>query len=191
MGQIKVEMNPNGIEGLAVIEPTVHGDSRGYFCETYNENDMKEVGLDLRFVQDNQSFSSMGVLRGLHFQKQFPQGKLVRVIQGEVYDVAVDLRTGSSTYGKYYGVRLSEENFKQFYIPKGFAHGFVVLSDTALFCYKCTDFYHHNDEGGLRWNDPDIGVKWPIDGIEVKLSDKDQKNPTLKEIEESGFKFVF
>lgn len=191
MGQIKVEMNPNGIEGLAVIEPTVHGDSRGYFCETYNENDMKEAGLDLRFVQDNQSFSSKGVLRGLHFQKQFPQGKLVRVIQGEVYDVAVDLRTGSPTYGKSYGVRLSEKNFKQFYIPKGFGHGFVVLSDTALFCYKCTDFYHPNDEGGLMWDDPDIGVEWPIDGIEVKLSDKDQMNPSLKEIEESGFKFVF
>lgn len=191
MGQIKVEMNPNGIEGLAVIEPTVHGDSRGYFCETYNENDMKEAGLDLIFVQDNQSLSSKGVLRGLHFQKQFPQGKLVRVIQGEVYDVAVDLRTGSPTYGKYYGVNLSESNFKQFYVPKGFAHGFVVLSDTALFCYKCTDFYHPNDEGGLMWNDPDIGVEWPIDGIEVKLSDKDQKNPTLKQIEESGFKFVF
>ncbi|CZQ95868.1 dTDP-4-dehydrorhamnose 3,5-epimerase [Trichococcus ilyis] len=191
MGKIKVEMNPNGIEGLAIIEPTVHGDSRGYFCETYNENDMKEAGLDLRFVQDNQSFSSKGVLRGLHFQKQFPQGKLVRVIQGEVYDVAVDLRTGSPTYGKSYGVILSEENFKQFYIPKGFAHGFVVLSYTALFCYKCTDFYHPNDEGGLMWDDPDIGVEWPIDGIEVKLSEKDQKNPTLKEIEESGFKFVF
>lgn len=191
MGKIKVEMNPNGIEGLAVIEPTVHGDSRGYFCETYNENDMKEAGLDLRFVQDNQSFSSKGVLRGLHFQKQFPQGKLVRVIQGEVYDVAVDLRTGSPTYGKYYGVNLSESNFKQFYIPKGFAHGFVVISDAALFCYKCTDFYHPNDEGGLMWNDPDIGVEWPIDGMEVKLSDKDQKNPPLKEIEESGFKFVF
>lgn len=191
MGQIKVEMNPNGIEGLAVIEPTVHGDSRGCFCETYNENDMKEAGLDLIFVQDNQSLSSKGVLRGLHFQKQFPQGKLVRVIQGEVYDVAVDLRTGSPTYGKYYGVNLSESNFKQFYVPKGFAHGFVVLSDTALFCYKCTDFYHPNDEGGLMWNDPDIGVEWPIDGIEVKLSDKDQKNPTLKQIEESGFKFVF
>ena len=191
MGQIKVERNPNGIEGLAVIEPAVHGDSRGYFCETYNEKDMKEAGLALKFVQDNQSFSSKGVLRGLHFQKQFPQGKLVRVIQGEVYDVAVDLRTGSPTYGKYYGVILNESNFKQFYIPKGFAHGFVVLSDTALFCYKCTDFYHPNDEGGLMWNDSDIGIEWPIDGIEVKLSDKDQKNPTLKEIEESGFKFVF
>lgn len=191
MSQIKVEHNPNGIQGLAVIEPTVHGDSRGYFVETYNENDMKEAGLDLVFVQDNQSFSSKGVLRGLHFQKQFPQGKLVRVIQGEVYDVAVDLRTGSPTYGKYYGVILNETNFKQFYIPKGFAHGFVVLSETALFCYKCTDFYHPNDEGGLMWNDPDIAVAWPVEGIEVKLSDKDKINPTLKEIEASGFKFVY
>lgn len=191
MGQIKVTKNPNGIEGLAVIEPKVFGDARGYFVETYNEQDMKEAGLDLVFVQDNQSFSSKGVLRGLHFQKEYPQGKLVRVVQGEVYDVAVDLRTGSPTYGKYYGVILSETNFKQMYIPKGFAHGFVVLSDTALFCYKCTDFYHPNDEGGLMYNDPDIGVDWPIEGLEIKLSDKDKVNPTLKEIEESGFKFVF
>ena len=189
MSQIKVEHNPKAIQGLAVIEPTVHGDARGYSVETYNENDMKEAGLDLVFVQDNQSFSSKGVLRGLHFQKQYPQGKLVRVIQGEVYDVAVDLRSGSPTYGKYYGVLLSEKNFKQFYIPKGFAHGFVVLSETALFCYKCTDFYHPNDEGGLAWNDPNIGIDWPVDGVEVKLSDKDQKNPTLREIEASGFKF--
>lgn len=191
MGQIKVTKNPNGIEGLAVIEPKVFGDARGYFVETYNEQDMKEAGLDLVFVQDNQSFSSKGVLRGLHFQKEYPQGKLVRVVQGEVYDVAVDLRTGSPTYGKYYGVILSETNFKQMYIPKGFAHGFVVLSDTALFCYKCTDFYHPNDEGGLMYNDPDIGVDWPIDGLDIKLSDKDKVNPSLKEIEESGFKFVF
>lgn len=191
MGQIKVTKNPNGIEGLAVIEPKVFGDARGYFVETYNEQDMKEAGLDLVFVQDNQSFSSKGVLRGLHFQKEYPQGKLVRVVQGEVYDVAVDLRTGSPTYGKYHAEILSETNFKQMYIPKGFAHGFVVLSDTALFCYKCTDFYHPNDEGGLMYNDPDIGVDWPIDGLDIKLSDKDKVNPTLKEIEESGFKFVF
>lgn len=191
MGQIKVTKNPNGIEGIAVIEPKVFGDARGYFVETYNEQDMKEAGLDLVFVQDNQSFSSKGVLRGLHFQKEYPQGKLVRVVQGEVYDVAVDLRTGSPTYGKYHAEILSETNFKQMYIPKGFAHGFVVLSDTALFCYKCTDFYHPNDEGGLMYNDPDIGVDWPIEGLDIKLSDKDKVNPTLKEIEESGFKFVF
>ena len=135
MGQIKVEKNVGGIQGLCVIEPTVHGDSRGYFMETYNENDMKEAGLDMVFVQDNQSCSTKGVLRGLHFQKQFPQGKLVRVIKGSVYDVAVDLRSDSETYGKYYGIELTEENKKQFYIPQGFAHGFLVLSDVAEFCY--------------------------------------------------------
>ena len=154
MGQIKVEKNVGGIQGLCVIEPTVHGDSRGYFMETYNENDMKEAGLDMVFVQDNQSCSTKGVLRGLHFQKQFPQGKLVRVIKGSVYDVAVDLRSDSETYGKYYGIELTEENKKQFYIPQGFAHGFLVLSDVAEFCYKCTDFYHPGDEGGMAWNDP-------------------------------------
>ena len=161
MGQIKVEKNVGGIQGLCVIEPTVHGDSRGYFMETYNENDMKEAGLDMVFVQDNQSCSTKGVLRGLHFQKQFPQGKLVRVIKGSVYDVAVDLRSDSETYGKYYGIELTEENKKQFYIPQGFAHGFLVLSDVAEFCYKCTDFYHPGDEGGMAWNDPEIGIQWP------------------------------
>ena len=140
MGQIKVTKAP--IEGLYVIEPTVHGDSRGYFMETYNQNDMREAGLDMTFVQDNQSMSTKGVLRGLHFQKQYPQGKLVRVIQGTVFDVAVDLRPGSKTYGQWYGVELSEENNKQFYVSEGFAHGFLVLSDVAEFCYKCTDFYH-------------------------------------------------
>ena len=152
MGQIKVEKNVGGIQGLCVIEPTVHGDSRGYFMETYNENDMKEAGLDMVFVQDNQSCSTKGVLRGLHFQKQFPQGKLVRVIKGSVYDVAVDLRSDSETYGKYYGIELTEENKKQFYIPQGFAHGFLVLSDIAEFCYKCTDFCHPGDEGGMAGN---------------------------------------
>jgi dTDP-4-dehydrorhamnose 3,5-epimerase len=192
MAQIKVTHNLNGIEGLAVIEPTVHGDSRGYFVETYNQNDMLEAGLDLTFVQDNQSKSSKGVLRGLHFQKQYPQGKLVRVISGSVYDVAVDLRTGSQTYGKYYAITLTDTNNLQFYIPRGFAHGFLVLSDEAVFAYKCTDFYHPNDEGGLAWDDPDIGIDWPLSEIEeVKLSDKDKANPTLKEIEASGFKFVF
>lgn len=192
MGQIKVEKNVGGIQGLCVIEPTVHGDSRGYFMETYNENDMKEAGLDMVFVQDNQSCSTKGVLRGLHFQKLFPQGKLVRVIKGSVYDVAVDLRSNSETYGKYYGIELTEENKKQFYIPQGFAHGFLVLSDIAEFCYKCTDFYHPGDEGGMAWNDPEIGIQWPqvngsyqgsasaegyemADGTALNLSDKDQK----------------
>ena len=192
MGQIKVEKNVGGIQGLCVIEPTVHGESRGYFMETYNENDMKEAGLDMVFVQDNQSCSTKGVLRGLHFQKEYPQGKLVRVIKGSVYDVAVDLRSQSETYGKYFGIELTEENKKQFYIPKGFAHGFLVLSDVAEFCYKCTDFYRPGDEGGMAWNDPEIGIQWPQvkgtypgsasaegyvmeDGTALNLSDKDQK----------------
>ena len=159
MGQIKVTKAP--IEGLYVIEPTVHGDKRGYFMETYNQNDMREAGLDMVFVQDNQSSSVKGVLRGLHFQKEHPQGKLVRVIRGSVFDVAVDLRQGSATFGKWFGVELTEENNKQFYISEGFAHGCLVLSDIAEFCYKCTDFYHPNDEGGLAWNDPAIGIEWP------------------------------
>ena len=161
MGQIKVQKNVGGIEGLCVIEPAVHGDSRGYFMETYNQRDMEEAGLNMVFVQDNQSCSTKGVLRGLHFQKEFPQGKLVRVIKGSVYDVAVDLRSSSETYGKYFGIELTEENKKQFYIPEGFAHGFLVLSDIAEFCYKCTDFYHPGDEGGMAWNDPEIGIQWP------------------------------
>lgn len=149
----KITVTPCDIEGLYVIEPTVFKDERGYFVETYNQNDMKEAGLDMVFVQDNQSMSTRGVLRGLHFQKQFPQGKLVRVVRGKVFDVAVDLRSDSKTYGKWFGVELSAENMKQFYIPEGFAHGFLVLSDEAEFCYKCTDFYHPGDEGGLAWND--------------------------------------
>ena len=189
MGQIKVTKCP--IEGLYIIEPTVHGDSRGYFVETYNQRDMQENGLNMVFVQDNQSMSVKGVLRGLHFQKQYPQGKLVRVISGRVFDVAVDLRAGSATYGKWYGVELSAENKKQFYISEGFAHGFLVLSDTAEFCYKVTDFYHPGDEGGLAWNDPAIGIDWPeltgtyhgtasgegytlSDGTPLNLSAKDQ-----------------
>ncbi|NLY18960.1 MAG: dTDP-4-dehydrorhamnose 3,5-epimerase [Clostridiaceae bacterium] len=192
MSQIEVIKNPNGIEGLAVIKPTVHRDSRGYFVETYNQKEMEEAGLFLTFVQDNQSKSYKGVLRGLHFQKNYPQGKLVRVIQGAVYDVAVDLRKNSPTYGSYYGIILTDTNFLQFFIPKGFAHGFLVLSDEAVFAYKCTDYYHPNDEGGLAWDDPDIGIKWPLDGIEkVKLSEKDKANPILKKIETSGFKFMF
>ena len=160
MGQIKIEKNVGGINGLCIIEPAVHGDSRGYFMETYSQRDMEEAGLSMKFVQDNQSMSVKGVLRGLHFQKQYPQGKLVRVIKGRVFDVAVDLRADSETYGKWYGVELTEENKKQFYISEGFAHGFLVLSDTAEFCYKCTDFYHPGDEGGLAWNDPEIGIEW-------------------------------
>ena len=189
MAGIKVTKCP--IEGLYIIEPTVHGDSRGYFMETYNLRDMEAAGLNMRFVQDNQSMSVKGVLRGLHFQKEFPQGKLVRVIRGRVFDVAVDLRKSSSTYGKWYGVELSEENKKQFYISEGFAHGFLVLSDTAEFCYKVTDFYHPGDEGGLAWNDPAIGIEWPellgeycgiascdgytlLDGTPLNLSEKDR-----------------
>ena len=196
MGQIKVTKAP--IEGLYVIEPSIHGDARGYFMETYNQKDMHEAGLDMVFVQDNQSMSTKGVLRGLHFQKQYPQGKLVRVIKGSVYDVAVDLREGSPTYGQYYGVALTEENKKQFYISEGFAHGFLVLSDVAEFCYKVTDFWQPGDESGLAWNDPEINIQWPQlrgtypgsasaegytleDGTPLNLSDKDQKWLGLKD----------
>ena len=179
----KINVTTCEIEGLKVIEPTVFGDSRGYFFESYNYNDYKAAGIPEVFVQDNQSASKKGVLRGLHFQKEYPQDKLVRVIRGEVFDVAVDLREGSSTYGKWYGVILSEDNKKQFFIPKGFAHGFLVLSEYAEFAYKCTDFYHPNDEGGLLYNDPDIGIKWPVDeGMELIFSEKDKKWPTLKEL---------
>ena len=197
MGQITVEKNVGGIEGLCIITPAVHGDHRGYFMETYSRRDMEEVGINIVFVQDNQSCSTKGVLRGLHFQKQFPQTKLVRVIKGRVFDVAVDLRKDSKTYGKWYGVELTGENKKQFFIPKGFAHGFLVLSDIAEFCYKCDDFWHPNDEGGLAWNDPAIGIEWPeligtyngtasaegyvlADGTKLNLSDKDQKWDTLE-----------
>lgn len=180
MGQIKVTTCE--IEGLKVIEPRVFGDERGYFFESYNYNDFKEAGISQVFVQDNQSASKRGVLRGLHFQKNFPQDKLVRVIRGEVFDVAVDLRKDSKTYGKWFGVVLSEDNKKQFFIPKNFAHGFLVLSDYAEFAYKCTDFYHPDDEGGLLYNDPDIGVEWPFEeGVELILSDKDQKWSGIKE----------
>lgn len=185
MGKIKVENDCNGIAGLKVVEPAVFGDPRGYFMETYNYNDFKEAGIDCTFVQDNQSSSRKGVLRGLHFQIAYPQDKLVRVIRGEVYDVAVDLREGSETFGKHYGVVLSEENKKQFFIPKGFAHGFIVLSEEAEFCYKVTDFYHANDEGGLIWNDPEIGVKWPMpQGMterDLILSDKDRQWGGIRE----------
>lgn len=180
MGQIKVEKCD--IEGLYVITPQVHEDARGYFVETYNQRDFAEAGLNMDFVQDNQSKSTKGVLRGLHFQKQFPQGKLVRVLSGRVFDVAVDVRRNSETYGKWFGVELSDENKKQFYISEGFAHGFLVLSDEAVFAYKVTDFYHPGDEGGVMWNDPDIAVEWPLEpGMEVQLSDKDKIQPSFKE----------
>ena len=192
MGQITVEKNAGGIEGLCVITPALHGDNRGYFMETYSQRDLEEHGIFVNFVQDNQSMSTKGVLRGLHFQKNYPQTKLVRVIRGSVFDVVVDLRRGSVTYGKWYGVLLTEENTKQFLVPRGFAHGFLVLSDTAEFCYKCDDFYHPNDEGGLAWNDPSIAIEWPdvtgdyqgtasaegyalSDGTVLNLSDKDQR----------------
>ncbi len=181
----KINVTTCEIDGLKVIEPTVFGDSRGYFFESYNYNDYKAAGIPEVFVQDNQSASKKGVLRGLHFQKEYPQDKLVRVIRGEVFDVAVDLREGSSTYGKWYGVILSEDNKKQFFIPKGFAHGFLVLSEYAEFAYKCTDFYHPNDEGGLLYNDPDIGIEWPgIEDIELTMSEKDMKWPGIKEYTE-------
>lgn len=197
VGQITVEKNVGGIEGLCVITPAVHGDARGYFMETYNEREMKEAGFDIQFVQDNQSMSVKGVLRGLHFQINYPQCKLVRAVRGSVFDVAVDLREGSATYGKWYGVKLSEENKKQFLIPEGFAHGFLVLSDEAEFCYKVNDFWHPNDEGGLAWNDPAIGIQWPdvtggyrgtpsaegycmTDGTPLTLSEKDQEWPGLE-----------
>lgn len=167
------------IEGLYEIQPRVFGDNRGYFLETYSEKDFFEAGLTMKFVQDNQSMSTKGVLRGMHFQKTFPQGKLVRALQGKVYDVAVDLRKASKTFGQYYGVILDGEKQNQFYIPEGFAHGFLVLSDTATFAYKCTDFYHPEDEGGLMWNDAAIGIDWSsIAGdIEPNLSEKDTKHP--------------
>lgn len=201
MGQIKVTKAP--IEGLYVIEPTVHTDSRGYFMETYNQREMQEAGLTMHFVQDNQSRSTKGVLRGLHFQKQYPQGKLVWVIRGSVFDVAVDMRKGSKTYGQWYGMELTEENKKQFYISEGFAHGYLVLSDVAEFCYKVTDFWHPGDEGGIAWNDPDIGIDWPQltgeyqgtasakgyrmeDGTGLILSEKDELWQRLKSLQENG-----
>lgn len=168
------------IEGVYIIDVKTYGDHRGYFMETYKESDFAEAGVNCRFVQDNQSSSRKGVLRGLHFQKTHPQAKLVRVLRGEVFDVAVDLRGNSATYGKWVGVRLSAENHRQFLIPRGFAHGFLVLSDEAEFAYKCDDLYHPEDEGGILWNDPDVAIEWP-DAGEVLLSEKDLKNPTLKE----------
>lgn len=170
------------IDGVIIVEPKVFGDSRGYFMETYQEKAFKEGGIPSDFVQDNQSKSRKGVLRGLHFQNNYPQAKLVRVIKGEVFDVAVDLRKGSDTYGKWVGVLLSDENKRQFYVPRGFAHGFLVLSEEAEFVYKCDDFYHPEDEGGVMWNDPDIGIEWPTLDTEILLSEKDKKHPDFKEL---------
>lgn len=176
------------IEGVYIIEPKVFGDNRGYFMETYNKEHFAEAGLNMTFVQDNESKSTKGVLRGLHFQKKHSQGKLVRATKGKVFDVAVDLRKGSPTYGEWEGVVLSEENNSQFYIPEGFAHGFLVLSEVAVFNYKCTDFYAPEYDGGVMWNDPDINIKWPLEGIEnIILSEKDKKHPNLKELDLSGY----
>ena len=196
MGQIKVM--PTQLEGLYVVEPKAHGDARGYFIETYNQKDFYEWGLKATFVQDNQSSSVRGVLRGLHFQKEYPQVKLVRVVNGSVFDVAVDLRPESSSFKRWFGVELSAENHKQLYIPEGFAHGFLVLSARAELCYKVADFYHPDDEGGLAWNDPELGVRWPgvvgefqgsssadgylMNGEPLLLSEKDQRQPMLAEV---------
>ena len=200
MSKIKVEKDAGGIEGLCVIEPTVYGDNRGYFMETYNKKEMESNGLNMVFVQDNQSLSVKGVLRGLHFQKNYPQGKLIRVIKGKIYDVAVDLRKESKTFLKYYGIELNEENKKQFYIPEGFAHGFIVLSNEAELFYKVTDFYHPGDEMGIAWNDPKIGIDWASIGVKGEykgtaspegytlgdipliLSPKDSKNKTIESL---------
>lgn len=174
-----------GIKDLKVIKYDPFVDSRGYFFESYNKNDFTNLGITDEFVQDNESMSSKGVLRGLHFQIKYPQAKLVRCLKGKVFDVAVDIRKGSPTYGKYYGVELTEDNNTMFYVPKNFAHGFLVLSDTAKFSYKVTDFYHPNDEGGIIYNDPDLNIQWPIpcdENFKIMLSDKDTKNPRFKDL---------
>lgn len=173
------------ISGAYILEPKIFGDSRGYFYESYSQRDFDEaIGHHIEFVQDNQSYSHYGVLRGLHFQKPpYSQSKLVRVIQGRVVDVAVDIRKGSPTYGKHIAVELTGENHRQFFIPKGFAHGFVVLSDTALFQYKCDEFYHPESEGAIMWNDPELGIEWPIKAEDIELSAKDELNPFLKDFE--------
>lgn len=168
------------IEGLYVIEPSVFPDDRGFFMESYNKRDFAEIGLEMEFIQDNHSHSKKGVLRGLHFQDKHPQGKLIRVVRGEVFDVAVDIRNGSPTFGRWYSVILSEENKRMFYVPKGFAHGFLVLSDEVDFLYKCTDYYYPQEDCGIIWNDPEIGIDWPLNGIEPILSERDKKRPLLK-----------
>lgn len=175
------------IEGLAVIEPELRADERGWFFESYNYRDLKQAGIDRQFVQDNQSLSVRGVLRGLHYQKNHPQAKLVRVVRGRVYDAVVDLRKGSATFGRWYGVELSAENRKQLYVPEGFAHGYLTLSEEAEFCYKCTDFYHPGDEGGLLYNDPEIGIRWPLEGLpEPILIERDRNFPTLRQLVEKN-----
>ena len=180
MGQIKVTKCP--IEGLYVIEPTVHGDDRGYFMETYNQNDMHEAGLDMVFVQDNQSMSTKGVLRGLHFQKPpHAQSKLVGVVKGAVLDVAVDITKGSPTFGQHVAVELTEDNHRQFFIPRGFAHGFVVLTDEVIFQYKCDNFYAPQHEGAIAWDDQDLNIDWKVPAGKIILSEKDTKHPRLKD----------
>jgi len=168
------------ITGLVVIEPKVFGDARGFFMETWNCQRYREAGLEWEFMQDNVSFSRRGTLRGLHFQNPAPQGKLVFVLQGEVFDVAVDLRRSSPTFGRWHGLHLSVENKRQFFIPPGFAHGFVVLSETALFAYKCTELYNPQHEFTLAWNDPDVGIAWPLDN--PQLSEKDARGLRLKDL---------
>lgn len=199
MKHFDIIKNVDGIDGLLVIKSKINFCPDGYFMETYNQKEFHENGFDISFVQDNQSSSTKGVLRGLHLQKNFPQGKLVRVLNGSVFDVAVDLRSNSKTYGKWYGLELSSQNQKQFFIPEGFAHGFLALSEKVEFCFKCTDYYHPDDEIGIAWNDPDIGIKWPNiignyngsasskgykfqDGTSIILSDKDQLFARLKDI---------
>ena len=172
------------LPGVLIIEPQVHGDARGFFQETYHAQRYADAGIVLPFVQDNHSRSGPGVLRGLHYQLKHPQGKLVRITQGAAFDVAVDVRRGSPTFGKWVGVMLSEDNFRQFYVPPGFAHGFLALSERVDFLYKCTDYYHPEDEQGVLWNDPDIGIEWPDIGAEYRLSDKDRRNPRLSEMDE-------
>jgi len=178
----KFKKIPTLIEGLYIIEPRVFPDERGFFMESYNKKDFAEIDLTMEFVQDNHSRSKRGVLRGLHFQDKHPQGKLIRVVTGEVFDVAVDIRKGSPTFGKWYSVILSEENKRMFYIPEGFAHGFLVLSEEVDFLYKCTDYYYPDEDCGILWSDPDIGIDWPLNGIDPILSEKDKKRPCLKKI---------
>lgn len=179
-----IEVIKTKIKGLVIVQPAVFGDERGYFMETYNKEEFEKQGLDMTFIQDNESKSKKGVLRGLHFQSKYSQGKLVRCTQGAVWDVGVDLRQGSKTYGQWAGVELSADNKTMFYIPEGFAHGFVVLTDEATFNYKCTNLYTPEYDGGIRWNDPDIGVEWPVEGMDLLLSEKDQNQPFLKDIKE-------
>lgn len=187
MGKIDIVKNAGGIEGLFVITPVLHGDERGNFSETYSFRDLEEAGIETVFKQDNQAMSTKGILRGLHFQKEHSQAKLLRVIRGEVFDVAVDLRKDSKTCGRWYGETLSAENRRQMFVPKGFAHGYLVLSDEAEICYKCDDYYHPEDEGGVLWNDPEIGIIWPKTDEPVKMNERDRNWPCLREVLEKGY----